>query len=116
MEIIQQKEEERLSQLLEGLRTIDGIIIFGKETTKDRVSVVSIQTDWMDEGELAFVLDEQYGIMTRVGMHCAPNAHKTLGSFPRGTLRFSIGYQTTKEEIEMVIEALKKIKETQSIM
>ncbi len=116
MEIIRQKEEERLSQLLEGLRTIDGITIFGKGTIKDRVSVVSIQTDWMDEGELAFVLDEQYGIMTRVGMHCAPNAHKTLGSFPRGTLRFSIGYQTTKEEIEMVIEALKKIKETQSIM
>lgn len=115
IDTIRQQEEERLKQLLEGLQFIDGIKIFGKKTVEERVAVVSIQTEWMDESELAFLLDQQYGIMTRVGIHCAPNAHKTLGSFPRGTLRFSIGYQTTKEEIESVLKALNEIKETYCI-
>ena len=63
----------------------------------------------MDEAELAFLLDSEYGIMTRVGMHCAPNAHKTLGTFPRGTIRFSFGYENTKEEVEQVLQAIRKI-------
>lgn len=112
IEKIRKQEEERLYELLEGLKEIEGIHIFGNDTVENRVAVVSIQTDWMDEAELAFLLDQHYGIMTRVGMHCAPNAHKTLGSFPRGTLRFSIGYRTTKREIALVLKALKEIKES----
>ena len=105
------REKEKLKQLLTGLVEIKGVRVIGKQTVENRVAVISIQTDWIDESELSFLLDQQYGIMTRVGMHCAPNAHKTLGTFPRGTLRFSIGYRTTKEEIEFVIKAIREIRE-----
>ena len=106
---IQEKEMRLLKQLLEGLGTIKGVRIIGKDGIENRSAVVSIQCDFMDEAELSFVLDQEYGIMTRVGMHCAPNAHKVLGSFPRGTVRFSIGYGTEKEDVDAVIQALKKL-------
>ena len=62
-----------------------------------------------DVSETAFRLDREYGIMTRVGMHCAPNAHRALGTFPKGTIRFSFGYFNSEEEIDTAVEALRKI-------
>jgi selenocysteine lyase/cysteine desulfurase len=60
----------------------------------------------MDPSELAFRLDQEYGILTRVGLHCAPSAHKSLGTFPSGTVRFSFGWATTEEEIGAAAQAL----------
>ena len=57
---------------------------------------------------IAFQLEQEYGIMTRVGLHCAPLAHKSLGTFPEGTVRFSIGPFNTEEEIDTAIEAIRK--------
>ena len=54
-------------------------------------------------------LDSEYGIMTRVGLHCAPNAHKTLGTYPAGTIRLSFGPENTQEELDAAIYGLKKI-------
>ncbi len=113
IEEIQKKELKLTKQFLEGIKTIEGIQVIGHEELGNRVPVVSIQCNWMDESELAFLLDSEYGIMTRVGMHCAPNAHKTLGSFPRGTIRFSFGYENTKEEVEQVLQAIRKIEKGQ---
>ena len=62
-----------------------------------------------DVSETAFRLDREYGIMTRVGIHCAPNAHRALGTFPKGTIRFSFGYFNSEEEIDTAVEALRKI-------
>ena len=56
-----------------------------------------------------YELDEKYGIMTRVGLHCAPSAHKTLGTYPKGTIRFSFGWWNTKEDIDVAIDALDKL-------
>ena len=109
IEEIQKKELKLTKQFLDGIKQIDGIQVIGHEGIENRVPVVSLQCDWMDEAELAFLLDSEYGIMTRVGMHCAPNAHKTLGTFPRGTIRFSFGYENTKEEVEQVLQAIRKI-------
>ena len=101
----------RLTKLfLDGLKDIKGCRIIGKNTAGDRTAVVSVVTD-RDLAETAFLLDREYGIMTRVGMHCAPNAHKVLGTYPSGTLRFSFGYFNTGIEIEYALEALKKILE-----
>ena len=61
-----------------------------------------------DNGMIAFQLEQEYGIMTRVGLHCAPLAHKSLGTFPEGTVRFSIGPFNTEEEIDTAIEAIRK--------
>ena len=113
IEEIQKKELKLTKQFLEGIKTIEGIQVIGHEELENRVPVVSIQCNWMDESELAFLLDSEYGIMTRVWMHCAPNANKTLGSFPRGTIRFSFGYENTKEEVEQVLQAIRKIEKGQ---
>lgn len=63
----------------------------------------------MDSGEITFLLDSEYDIATRSGIHCAPLAHKTLGTLEQGAVRFSLGYFNNKEDIDRVIEALKKI-------
>lgn len=82
------------------------IKIIGKKNTDNRCAVVSVQTPQMDMAQAAWELDDQYGIMTRVGLHCAPNAHKTLGTYPEGTLRFSFGSETTIQELDAAIHAL----------
>lgn len=96
---------------LEGLQTLekaDLLQIVGKQDCLNRTSVVSITNTKIDLAELAYNLDAKYGIATRVGLHCAPNAHKTLGTYPTGTLRFSFGWHNTPEEVELALEALRK--------
>ncbi len=88
----------------EGLLRIAGIK--GRE---GRVGVVSVLPAKTDPAELAFRLDSEYGIMTRVGLHCAPSAHKTLGTFPAGTVRFSFGYSTSEDDIEYALKAIGEI-------
>ena len=63
----------------------------------------------MDPAEAAYLLDENYGIMTRVGLHCAPAAHKTLGTFPAGTIRFSFGWASTGEDADAALAAMEEI-------
>ena len=74
-----------------------------------RTGVVSIQTLNVDCADAAFRLDFEYGLETRVGLHCAPNAHKTLGTFPTGTIRFSFGNFNTEEDVDAAIRAITKI-------
>ena len=77
-----------------------------------RTGVVSIQTLKTDCADAAFRLDFEYGIETRVGLHCAPNAHKTLGTFPTGTIRFSFGNFNTDEDVDAAIKAVTEIAST----
>jgi selenocysteine lyase/cysteine desulfurase len=74
-----------------------------------RVPVFSIDVPDRDNADIAFTLSSRYGIETRVGLHCAPAAHKSLGTFPKGTTRFSPGPFTTKDDIQTTLEALKEI-------
>ena len=83
--------------------------IIGKKDLTDRNAVVSIQTPEIDMSQVAWQLDNEYGVMTRVGLHCAPSAHKTLGTYPAGTIRFSFGPENTKNELDFAIQGLKKI-------
>ncbi|MEG2774540.1 MAG: aminotransferase class V-fold PLP-dependent enzyme [Acetivibrio sp.] len=112
MEHICEKERQLTEYFIQEILKIEDLILIGKKTGEDRSAVVSIQCKTMDEATLAFLLDSEYHIQTRVGMHCAPNAHKTLGTFPKGTLRFSFGYENTKEEIDFAIQAILKILST----
>lgn len=109
VDTIAQREQELLSYFLKELEHIQGIHIIGKKDCINRLATVSIQCDFMDEAELAFQLEQKYGIMARVGLHCAPLAHKSLGTFPRGTLRFSLGYETKKEDIVSAIQGIRRI-------
>ena len=87
---------------------IKGLSIAGINGTEGRTAVISLDTD-MDPSELSFELEHRYGIITRVGMHCSPSAHKALGTFPKGTIRFSFGFFNTVREAELAAEAVKKI-------
>lgn len=82
------------------------IRIVGKRTLEGRTGVVSIQTRNIDPAQASFELDDRCGIMTRVGLHCAPSAHKTLDTYPTGTIRFSFGWWNTAEEVDLAVEAL----------
>ena len=102
-------EREMTKMLIEGLYKINGIILFGAGLEENRTNVVSIETEGIDEAEVSALLLERGGIETRVGLHCSPSSHKTLGTFPRGTLRFSPGPFTTKDEINYTMTLLKEI-------
>ena len=85
----------------------DGLLrIVGKRSTEGRTGVVSIVPAGKDPAELAFRLDEEYGIATRVGLHCAPAAHRTLGTWPQGTVRFSFGAFNTETETDEAAKAV----------
>ena len=113
LQAINEKELSLTGYFLEQLQALDDtgrhIRIIGKKDLTDRNAVVSIQTPEIDMSQVAWQLDNEYGVMTRVGLHCAPNAHKTLGTYPAGTIRFSFGPENTKNELDFVIQGLKKI-------
>ncbi|MGI6097084.1 MAG: aminotransferase class V-fold PLP-dependent enzyme [Dethiobacteria bacterium] len=106
----QAQEGRLLSAFLDGLREIKGITTYGPGEQQKQVATVSINIEGWDAGELSYILDQEYGIMTRSGLHCAPDAHKTIGTFPKGTLRFSFGAFNTMKDIEAILEALRQLK------
>lgn len=106
---IKSHEEELCEYMLSRLEEIPNIKIYGTKDVTKRAAVIIINIGNMDSGEITFLLDSQYDIATRSGIHCAPLAHETLGTLEQGAVRFSIGYFNTKEEIEKAIEALKEI-------
>ena len=109
MENIHNHELALTQTFLEGLQSIDVVNIIGKQDIQDRTAVVSITIDGMDPASIAYELESTYHIMTRVGLHCAPRAHQTLGTDPEGTVRFSFGYANTIEDIEAALSALRAI-------
>ena len=109
MENIHNHELVLTQSFLEGLQSIDGINIVGKQNIQDRTAVVSITIDGMDPASIAYELEYTYHIMTRVGLHCAPRAHQTLGTYPEGTVRFSFGYANTHEDVVSALSALHRI-------
>lgn len=109
MENIHNHELVLTQSFLEGLQSIDGINIVGKQNIQDRTAVVSIAIDGMDPASIAYELESTYHIMTRVGLHCAPRAHQTLGTYPEGTVRFSFGYANTHKDVESALSALHRI-------
>ena len=109
MDNIRRKEEELCEYMLNRLDEIKDIRIYGTKDIKKRVPVISINIGDIDSGEITFTLDSEYDIATRSGLHCSSLAHKTVGTIKQGTVRFSIGYFNTKDDIDRVIDALKKI-------
>ena len=78
----------------------------GTRTLENRVGVIAVDFENLDNAEAADRLEREFGILTRCGMHCAPSAHKTLGTFPQGVVRFSVGYRTTEAEIDAALAAI----------
>ena len=100
--------ERFLNAIADGER--EGLLrLVGRQDTEGRCGVVSVQTLRRDAGEAAGELDRRFGIMTRVGLHCAPSAHRTLGTLDTGTIRFSFGCFNTEEETDRAAEALVRL-------
>lgn len=106
---IREKEEYLSTIFLHDLLNIDNLIVYGPKNVESITPVFSVNCNKIDPSELCFILDSEYGIMTRCGLHCAPLAHKTIGSFPSGTVRFSIGYFNDINDIKAAAAALNNI-------
>jgi cysteine desulfurase family protein len=109
LETILQRERGLTEMFLDGLQELHGITIYGPNDSSNMVGVISLTIDGMDPSQISNVLDQEYGIATRPGLQCAPLAHKSIGTFPTGTVRFSIGWFNSREDIAITLDALKKI-------
>jgi selenocysteine lyase/cysteine desulfurase len=96
-------------QIICGIKQLKHLELIGVPGINHRTAVVSIVSTRKDNAQVAFELDQSYGIMTRVGLHCAPLAHQTLGTFPRGTIRLAFGHFNTSEEVDYCLNALGEI-------
>ena len=91
------------------LKGVSGITVYGTEDTANRVGVYSIDFQRRDNAEIADLLETEYGILTRCGLHCAPDAHRSLGTFPKGTVRFSFSPYTTLSDLEIAADAIRTL-------
>lgn len=112
LDTIRHHELELTEHMLNELAILEAsekIQIIGRKDIVNRAPVISIVTPQMDISEVSYKLDSDFGIMTRVGLHCAPSAHKTLNTYPTGTIRFSFGTNNTHDEVDIAVSALKRI-------
>ena len=109
MKVIYEKEMALTSAFISRVCSMNDVRIIGKKDIADRVAVVSLDFPKNDNAMIAAMLDTHYGIMTRCGLHCAPIAHKTLGTFPHGTVRFSFGYSNTMDEVGYIAQSINEI-------
>ena len=96
-------------RFLDGLKDIPGAVVCGPQGLENRVGVISLDFLGQDNAEVAYRLETEFGILTRCGLHCAPSAHKTLDTFPRGTVRFSLGFASTEEDVDDALAAIRSV-------
>lgn len=109
IENIRKRELELTDMFICGIKNMDGAKLVGIDGIEGRTAVVSIDCINRDNAEVSYILDKDYGIMTRCGLHCSPSAHKTLNTYPQGTVRFSFSHFNTEDEVKNTIDALNKI-------
>ena len=112
MEKIYSKEMALAKRLRDGLNTIKGVRVYASNRHDQCVPIMLCSVDGMDPEDLSAILDGDFGIATRAGLHCAPLVHQDLGTRPKGGVRFSLGPFNTDEEIDEVLEAMATISRT----
>jgi cysteine desulfurase / selenocysteine lyase len=108
-EAIRAHELALTARLMDGLRDIPGIHVHGTGDPERQVATVSISLDGWEPVDVAAALDSSFGIAVRSGLHCAPLAHRTLGTFPRGTVRLSPGCFSTDDDVDQAVAAVRKL-------
>jgi cysteine desulfurase/selenocysteine lyase len=109
VEAIRAHEVALTQVLIEGLRSVSGVTVYGTLDPELQTATVSFNIDGMAPSEAGLRLDDEHGILCRVGLHCAPAAHKTLGTFPTGTVRFGLSAFNTTEEVDAAIVAVQQL-------
>lgn len=106
LEQVRAHQKAVVGRLVEGLAAIPGLTLYGPCDAERQVGVVSVNLDGWEPTDLGVALDQDFDIAVRTGLHCAPLAHRTIGTFPTGTVRLSPGYFTTLDDVDWVISAL----------
>lgn len=109
IDTVRRHEEELIQVLLQGLRAIPEVEIYGSKDHRFHGGALSFNIRGADPSEVGFLLDQDHGIFTRTGLHCAPDAHRSIGTFPRGTVRLSPGYFNTAQQMEHLVTAVSAI-------
>ena len=109
VERIHEKEWKMTQRLMEGLLAISGVRVLGPELGQNKTGIVAFTLQQAEASEVAFILDQSFGIAVRAGYHCTPLAHAAAGTLGAGAVRASLGYFTTDDEIERFIEAMQEI-------
>jgi cysteine desulfurase family protein len=109
VDTIYARESELIAHLTDGVSALPGVRVVGPTNVAEKCAVAALDFADTESAEVTSRLDSEYGIMARCGLHCAPWAHKALGTFPRGAVRFSPGHTTTHAEIDALLYALAQI-------
>jgi cysteine desulfurase/selenocysteine lyase len=96
-------------RLIDGLRAVPGVTVYGGWNARHQTAVVSFNVAGLEPSEAALRLDNDHSILCRVGLHCAPAAHKAMGTHPQGTVRFGLGVMNTLEEVEAALAAVRRL-------
>ncbi len=109
LDSVRAHEQTLLDQLIDGLSGMVGVQLYGPLDSSQHGGALSFNVKNMDPSTLGFRLDREYGICCRVGLHCAPEAHETIGTLPGGTVRLSPGYFNSADEIDKTLDAIRSI-------
>ncbi len=109
VETVRAHEVRLTERLIAGLREIPGVTVYGTLEAVRQTATVSFTIAGMEPAQVGLRLDEEFGIACRVGLHCAPAAHRTITTFPTGTVRFGLGAMTTDDQVEAAIAAVRKL-------
>ena len=109
VEQIRQKEMILIDKLITGLREVPQVRLYCPERREDRMATLSFNITHLSPSDSAFRIEREFGILCRSGLHCAPSAHRTIGTFPDGTVRFGLSVFNTDAEIETTIRAVSMI-------
>lgn len=112
VEYLRNHDTALMEQFLSGISEIPGIRLIGTKDISHRVGVFALDFEGQDNAVVGDRLEQEFGILSRCGLHCAPSAHKSLGTYPQGVVRLSIGWSTTEQDIEDALEAIRHIANT----
>ncbi len=96
-------------RLIEDLAAIEGVTVYGPHDAELQTATVSFNVAGLEPSDVGLRLDDEFEIMCRVGLHCSPAAHKTIGTFPAGTVRFGLGAFSTAEEVDRALAAVRSL-------
>lgn len=109
IENIRSHEIQLTRRLLNGLNSMSGVSIYGVQQAEQQIATVSFNIRDKAPSEIGLRLDEEFGILCRVGLHCSPASHRTIGTFPAGTVRFGLGFYNTEDEVDFAIAAIRML-------
>jgi cysteine desulfurase family protein len=109
VQAIRAHEVDIVQRLIDGLSAIPGVALYGPQDAELQTATICFTLDGLSPSDVGLRLDEEYGIMCRVGLHCAPTAHRTLGTFPVGTVRFGLGAMNTAAEVDEALSAVERL-------